>query len=266
MGKSRHVVILGLVIVCVITMFPGSAGAVIYEEKYSGSLTGGAGLTVYDGWSGATLSWNVLWNTDQERWRYEYTLSNLGQKDDVSHFLIETSNSFGIENLQEWKDGTVPPVVYTWTPGDGGSNPYLPSDLYGIKFDTDGYADTTSVWFETDRSPVWGDWYAKDGVEKEEGSQEWAVAYNKGFGTTVGELGENWNLPASTANGVPTGWTLNSTGDYAWNYVLTPDTVISDDPGGGGYEVPEPNIGLLLLLGIIPVGIGVRRRRARKQS
>ncbi len=270
MGTSRHVVILGLVIACALVMFPGSAGATLYVV-YKGSLTGGEGLTAYDGWSDATLSWEVKWDSTNALWGYSYTFSPSPLSKDVSHFLIETSDTFTKEdNLKEWKTGSNEPVVGEWTPtSDGKSNPHLPSSLYGIKFETDGYADRNSVWFWTDRSPVWGDWYAKDG--KDAGVD--AAAYNRGFGqdpfeTPPDDAFEDWcwepTKPGTGqwGDGVPDGWVLNDT----WNYVLRPDTIISDDPGGGGFEIPEPNIGLLLLLGIIPVGIGVRRRRARKQS
>jgi hypothetical protein len=69
----------------------------------------------------------------------------------------------------------------------GGSNPYMPdSGIYGLKFNIEDEELTTFVLdFYSNRNPMMGDFYAKDG--KLPGSQIFNTVYNSGFGNLTGE-------------------------------------------------------------------------------
>lgn len=70
----------------------------------------------------------------------------------------------------------------TFTPNQGNSNPDMPGDIYGIKWGgTETEAETVWVLFQTFKDPVWGDFYAKDGLLGLDGV--WTTAWNAGFGT-----------------------------------------------------------------------------------
>ena len=60
----------------------------------------------------------------------------------------------------------------------GGSAPYMPEAMYGIKFDSCGDSTNVTVSFDSDRAPVWGDFYSKDGKLP---CSDWCSLYNSGF-------------------------------------------------------------------------------------
>ena len=54
----------------------------------------------------------------------------------------------------------------------------MPEDIYGIKFDACGNATDVTISFDSDRAPVWGDFYSKDGIIP---GAQWCALYNSGF-------------------------------------------------------------------------------------
>ena len=120
-------------------------------------------------------------------WHYEYTLTV--PRGGISHMIVEVSDddpgpAFTLGNLfsptadpQGWTDAGHA-SIQLFTPG--GSNPGMPGDLYGLKFDgDDGFDETTvTVSFDSNRGPVWGDFYAKDGMA---GAVKFNAIWNEGF-------------------------------------------------------------------------------------
>lgn len=160
---------------------------------YTGSLSvSGGGLIATGVWndpSTTMLSWVVDDTTTPGKWHYSYTLTVKTQG--ISHIIIEASDGdpyeqFTIANL--FSPSSNPPnwildtTILTHIAG-GGANPTMPEDMYGIKFNAvlDATATTLTLTFDSDRVPVWGDFYSKDG--KEPGTDIFNTVYNAGFGS-----------------------------------------------------------------------------------
>ena len=164
--------------------------------SYTGSLDAadggleGTGFWVNDNgepaWFPASFSWTV---TDNENgtWNYLYNLDVY--RADVSHFILETSDSFGEDNLfnANYPGTSVEITTHEASPGvEQQPNPFLPQDIYGPKFDIGDESspepDYTSITisFDSNRDPVWGDFYAKCGkTGGQDGTQN--TVWNQGL-------------------------------------------------------------------------------------
>jgi len=223
-------------------------GTGAWATSYVGEISGvdstvgsSVGLTATDGWSGAFLHWFVDDVTNPGHWTYDYHFYTYSEKG-ISHVITEVSLNFTGNNI---KDGTTSGwELQTYGEAQGGSNPGILGDVFGLKWEglsnvpTTPEAYTGSYWkwtIVTDRAPMWGDFYAKDGVENPQGEDKIDVyAYNTGFGFDT----------TATIGG---GNAYNATTDRAW--VLVPDTT----------SIPEPTT--LLLLGFGLIGLAGFRRR-----
>jgi hypothetical protein len=178
-----------LVLGLVAFVFCSPARAVIqpiWESDASSELTGNrnslrdiglnpiGGVDATDGWDngGLEIGWNIV--EDNGIWTYIYTV-NIARKD-VSHFILEVTEDEASFNILEGTDMDIE-GPRTWSPNDpGNANPSLPNDIYGIKFDFGGSPATYTL--VTDRAPVYGLFYAKDGKDSGDDVVAWSNALN----------------------------------------------------------------------------------------
>ena len=206
----------------------------LWGTDASGELTGirtsanDEGIDATFQWDngGFVLSWNISYNAETQLWTYIYTLE-VEQKG-VSHFNLEVT-----EGLPEFHyyDGTSGPIEGPTTYSSANpSNPLMPNPLFGVKFD---YGDTLSSYtIVTDRAPVYGVFYAKDGKD---GKSNDVVA---------------WNTALNFA-------------DYKTNEQLGRiDFIVRPDGDGSSTVVPEPSTVFLLGLGLFGIlGLGRKLKK-----
>ena len=192
---------------------------------YTGSINSAAGGGLYatQQWSGGTtgdpnasLSWVVDDTSNLGFWTYAYSWAT--EAKDLSHIIIEVSDTFTVAGNINKTGTTAGYSLATYTAdNNGNSNPMLPGSLYGLKWGGNG--TTLSLSIVTDRMPMWGNVYAKDGVDNTGVGKFDVYAYNTGF---------LFDTVAAIANGNA----YDPTNGRAW--VLVPDTVSNDGGGGGG--------------------------------
>ncbi len=171
----------------------------------TGSISGpSSGLFGTDGWSNATFEWSV---TDPAQnlnfpghWEYDYTLKVFSQKS-ISHLIIQVSDQFQSTDMLP---GTTPGGILDFysNTSQGNSNPGFPVSapgIKGIKWNTQQQDDedilTFSVTIITDKNPVFGNFYAKDGEFHIEGNGNIDV-----FAYSGNENGFLFNVPVPDTN------------------------------------------------------------------
>ncbi len=215
-----------LVILVALLCFVTTSFACYEPSDYSGSLTSGNGLTGTANWSTCTsFSWDVTYYNQYDLWVYNYTLSV--PRKDISHVIVEVSDNFTESNV--FTNTPVGSTTSNWSIATADestpSAPYIPDFIRGIKFEV---CNKTLFQFKivTDRAPVWGDFYAKDGIAK----GTWVTVYNTGFG----------NPDTDPYLNLPTNGSLNF-------HILRPDSVT----GNASTSVPEPATLILMMASII---------------
>lgn len=224
--KRIYVVVFLTLVMCSVR----ASGSISYTGSLGVADGGleGTGFWVNDNsepaWFPAQISWTVTDNQDGT-WNYSYDLSVY--RADVSHFILETSPSFSEGNLLSTSyPGTFYEIMtHEASPGlEQQPNPFLPQDIYGPKFDIGDAAlpeseyTSITISFNSDRDPIWGDFYAKCGK----------TGGLSGTQNTVWNQGLVIDDPLAAPDN----------GSYL-NHVLVPDTI------------PEPTtMGLLMLSGL----------------
>ena len=205
---------LGLVAMLAAGALAPASGAIIYDTSAQGELVGsrsesGGGIVTGGGWVGVppdnTLSWNISFNAGTQLWSYEYTFTNFPGPGSISHFILDLS-----ANCLSPADNCVidggSPVEYN-TFGVHPSNPGFPagSSIQGIKFDFGSDTATAVYSFDSERAPVYGDFYVKGGST--------SFAYNAGLANHLSE-NVNWFIarPDTTGGQVPEPVTLGLVG------------------------------------------------------
>lgn len=244
MRKTR-LILIAIGVACVGTL---QAAPVTYMGTLANTGAGGLGdgtllVTGMDWGSPLTsLSWKVDNVTTPGMWHYQYTITVpkiAGQHADIQTVIIEAANgstgpAFTMDNLvspTSSPEGWIQRIVVdVRSPAD---NPNLPRDLFGIEFSTFDIDPTTlTIDFDSDREPVWGDFYARSHV----------------VGTHFSAM-SNWGL-----NGMPETDPSDPAGDGSiGGHILVPGSVSIQ-------SVPAPGAVLLGTMGVSLAG-WLRRRR-----
>jgi hypothetical protein len=200
----------------------------IWHSDASGELTGSrssdvnGGVTATEQWAngGFDISWTIT-SLSGGKWQYDYEIT--AERKGLSHFILEVTEDDNPFNIF---DGTSPPYEGPKTWDQGPSNPQMPNPIYGVKFD---FGDTVVTYtMITDRAPVYGVFYTKDGRNQGNDVVAWSDALNNA----------NYKTDMS----------LTTT-----DFIVRPD----------GAVIPEPST--LLLLGTSLLGIfGLSRCRKKR--
>lgn len=220
-----------LFVVVAVVFCMGAANAALIE----GFLNTPQGLySGDDGWSPTEGGYRVTWTISQNGgvWHYEYAFSKADGsplEKETSHFIISLSENIqsgDVFNFTGDFDLGAPPEIGVYGPGK--ENPGFPAGetIFGLKVNLDG--DHVMVGFDSFRAPMWGDFYAKDGVT----GGLWNFAYNTDLGVEVANPNDY------------SGAAVDADGNELYK-ILVPDTV------------PEPASLTLLALG----GLLLRRKK-----
>jgi len=242
--RIRQRLVLVAVVVGLVTGV--SQATIVYKGKLasdyaSGNSTGADGLLLGDGvwvtdpgkagWVPAQIEWEVSQAGLNSPWVYYYKVTVY--KGALSHLIVEVSESFTDVYPVLYDVGSTPSFssrsVNTYYEG-GSGEPGMPDDVYGIKFDSfsdpsgDEDVKVAEVWFSSERGPVWGDFYAKDGAH--------GTAWNAGFVVD--------DPLSAAANG------------SVLNHLLVPDTFTT-------HQIPEPTT--MTFVGLCAAGLLMKLRR-----
>jgi hypothetical protein len=210
-------------------------------QTYTGMIDSDDCVTGTFDWGEDTeMSWVV--SNEGDHWLYSYCFTS--NRKDLSHISIEitppsqemtpTIYDFEVKQGENWVPGSYEQGLQETTHP---SNQGLPCDFEAIKWDaTDGEDlgdDLTQycIRFKSIQNPMWGDFYARDGVAEGEG--DFVYAYNAGFTCPDSDPG-------------PVIGPSNGSVDC---HILVPDFTV----------IPEP--ATMTLLSIAGLGLIARRRR-----
>ena len=164
-----------------------SANAALWGADGSGELAGSrtsptsGGIDATDGWDagGFTISWNIT--EDAGKWTYVYTVT--GDRKDISHFILEVTDDGQPFNTFPGTDTDIDEDSPKTYPSADSGNPLMPNPIYGVKFDFGPDEPGNPVFsvdytIVTNRAPVYGVFYAKDGTDDGDAVVAWSNALN----------------------------------------------------------------------------------------
>jgi len=131
-----------------------------------------------DGWSTASFSWDVE-ETSDGVWQYDYTFT-VARKG-ISHIIIEVSEDFDTDNILT---GTTAGWILDVYSGADPSNPGMPAEKPGLKWNTSEETLTLDITIVTDKEPMDGNFYAKDGTDDGLQVVAWSGTAD-GFGNNI---------------------------------------------------------------------------------
>lgn len=230
MIKKRVIVVAGVVVLLLGGVsLQASLVDFLSTPDTSGLISGN------DGWGpnedGFRVTWTISQNPDLTwHYKYEFTKADGTALEKLtSHFIISLSDDIQETDLFNFSVDSNADEIEFGTFGPASGNPGFPSgkSIFGVKIGL--HNDQTVAEFDSNRQPMWGDFYAKDGVT--EGL--WNYAYNTDIGVTVANPLDYLTAPVDASGG-------------ELHKVLVPDTII-----------PEPATICLLGLG----SLALRRKR-----
>ena len=169
--KTPKILVLLLLAALVMAFSPQKCLANIYDlvplvdGDASGSLSvDGGGIVATEQWNqnGTEIAWEVNVGETSVHYWYQFTVSDVLQLKGLSHIIFEVSPDF---TMDDYVSITPDPDLQEYTASPS-SNPGLPMAIWGIKFEDifDSGSDSWVLEFDTTRMPMWGNFYAKDGV------------------------------------------------------------------------------------------------------
>lgn len=207
-------------------------GSTVSESEWTGTRSAPSAGMVGNGlWDNFSISWNIV--LEAGVYHYEYRFGGLSGKA-LSHVVFDLSDNCTAGSQCVYNaayDLVDIPQLYFGTFGGNPGQPGFPAgaSITGVKFDAMP-GGVGMISFDSLRAPMWGDFYAKDGVAGG-GTGIWNYAYNQGLAG-------------------------HDTYNNASYYIAVPDTV--------GSGVPEPGSWLLMVSGGLMLGLGVWRRAGRR--
>lgn len=195
------------------------------------------GLQATEGWDdgGFTIAWDIHSFMDgyNERWKYIYTITTDTAQNDISNLILEVTNDGNPFNTYLGTDTKIEGPKLWDVPSSG--SPLMPNSIYGVKFDFGGESISgVKYTMITDRAPVYGVFYAKDG------NNPYVVAWSNALSTS-----QYWNNESLTEI----------------DFIVRPD--------GGGWpphSVPEPATMLLLCSGLIGIAAVSGKKRFKRRN
>jgi len=185
---------------CLADLSAGSSGDLTWDIPENEIVAG----LIWD-----DISTKITWDVDPidigdngtiDYYHYAYTFT-APSPGSLSHFILEVSPQFETGDFWNLTSGLGFEGPDDYGPGDP-ANPNIPGGVWGLKF-ADSFTQNPITgafeWsFDSTRVPVWGDFYAKGGVDN--------YAYNSGFmvadPTTL--LGDGKHIAVPDTYKVPT--------------------------------------------------------------